>query len=442
MRIINAVARIASRLAILGAFAFCARFGFIITTNDLTAVRTAGPAYLALLHKRDSDPLFMLPPVLARRGFGALGGEVQFGLRGDAFAPGFLARMAPHPRWLARMIRPINAGPALRFLGAHPLHGLLLRPAETWIRRLARDDPRRPAGAALAPEFIGWLAGRVGDDPATLAQAPLTSLLGWRYQLWLQDLRGPEILAEATRRAVQRDDAAEVKQQLSDVAGWLHRGGAVLGAPEGGLSPDGGIQPIGGGFQRIIGAAPAATAVVPLAISYDFMTVGRMRVFIGAGPAIAGAGALDRRALEARLRAGWRQATTFTATQIGAGILVGWQLAGKTHTTTAEFAATLGTRAAALAAQGRRVDAGLLQARTCRRRARRWLAGAGRRGVARRDAGGWVVLPVALDFQVPPGEVGYLPHPLAYAWHELHDLLDGQPLAADAALATGARVGI
>ena len=59
------------------------------------------PAYFAMCHRRDLDPMVEIPIVLGHRGWRALAGDVRFAMRSDAFSQGFLARIVLRPRWFA-----------------------------------------------------------------------------------------------------------------------------------------------------------------------------------------------------------------------------------------------------------------------------------------------------------------------------------------------------
>ncbi|HKS71405.1 MAG TPA: hypothetical protein VJQ45_13360, partial [Ktedonobacterales bacterium] len=379
--------------------------------------------YFAITHKRDLDSVAPVPPILAHRGWSALAGDVRFAMRADSMEPGFLARMVLRPRWFSRLLRPIGVGPILRGVGIYPIYSLRIRPAEEWLREALWADGGGTVGEWLAPAFVAHLAAAVGDDPARLAELPVARLLAWRYHLPLQEYTGQEIFAGQARRRAERRAVEAVKRTLAEQAEWLWQGGSIYSAPEGKFSPDGHFSPITGGFHRVLRAAPAETRVVPVAITYDYMTSGRMRMFVDLAPPIERAPSLAPRAFDAALRDAWRGAVRFHCTLLGAEFLA--DNAGATFTTD-DLVRHVQRRAQGLAAAGRHVDERLLSARGARSRGRSLLVYARRHELVRptRDHGGhWEALPPRPMPAVPLGGVGYGVAPLAYARNELEEVL-------------------
>ena len=409
----------------LAARAFC-RIEFHGLDYDTRAPRT----YLAITHKRDLDAMGPVPWLLLHRGWRAIAGDVHFAMRGDAFTRGFLARVLERPRWLVWLLRPVSVAAALRALGIHPMLDLHLRPGEEWARDHLRAHGDAPAGSVLTPTFLATLAAAAHEPVARVASRPLSRLLVWRYQAVMRRWWVSDIFLPGPRREAELRMVAAAKHALDDIAGWLRAGGSLLSSPEGRLSPDGLLSPISGGFHRVIAAAPDETRVLPIAITYDYMTPGRPRMFVDVAPAIERAPELPRSALDALLRQGWLGAARFTCTQLASGELVRTAQAPDAVFTRAALAQAIGARAAALAAVGRRVDPRLLRPHAARRLVARFLRVAARRGYVRRAAtGAWQALPAALEGMgaleslIQPGETGYTRNPVAYACNELREML-------------------
>jgi hypothetical protein len=414
------------RIVLTACFFLVTRLTLRVRVTGAANISQAPSTYFAIMHKRDSDPPIVLPTILFRRGRHALAGEVHFGLRGDAFAPGFLARMVGRPYWFAWLLRPINVGPLLRSLGVEPLLGLNVRPAEDWIRATVQEVGDIPVAEALAPEFIHAIAQRSKEPAAKLGRKPLSHLLHWRYYPWLQRYVGPSLFADPLRRRMERYAIDTVKGQLADLAAWLRQGGAVMGAPEGMLSTDGRVSRISGGFQRILREAPAATAIIPIVFIYDFMRKGRPRVFITIAPAIANAAELSINERDRRLRDTWLAHAYFTCTQLGSEILIQHSQSATPTFTTDEFIDAVEALALRLAEVGRFVDPELLAPILCAWHVENFLAYAAHHGAIRKmgeDA--WEALPQNTNVSATPGEVGYQQQPFGYAWREFHDMLNG-----------------
>ena len=416
-------AAVGGRLALAGAFVAATHLLYDIEIHGLELDVGLPRTYFAITHKRDLDSIAPVPLILAHRGWSALTGDVRFAMRADSMERGFLARIVLRPRWFSRLLRPIGVGPVLHGLGIYPIHSLRIRPAEEWLREALWADGDGRVGEWLAPAFVARLAAALDDDPARLAALPVSRLLAWRYHLPLQAYIGQDIFAGKARRRAERRAVEAVKRTLAEQAEWLWQGGSIYSAPEGKFSPDGRFSPITGGFHRVLRAAPAETRVVPVAITYDYLTTGRMRMFVDLAPAIERAPSLTPRMLDAELRGAWRHAARFHATLLGAGFLAERARAG-TSFTTAELAEHVGRRAHELAAAGRHVDTRLLARRGARQRARGFLAAARHHALVRASRDGrWEALPPRPMPPVPLGDVGYPLAPRAYARNELEEML-------------------
>jgi hypothetical protein len=241
---------------------------------------------------------------------------------------------------------------------------------------------------------------------------------------------GPEALSGGVRRTTERGVATRAHRFLADISGWMREGGSIYSAPEGQITPDGHLSRITSGFHRVLREAPDDSLVIPITIMYDFMTVGRARMFVDMAPAIERAPAFSRDALDARLRAAWMRAARYTCTQLASGYLVSRQQLGHTSFSQAELLEVVMRQARELRAQGRAVDPRLLTRGGARQRVRRYLAFLRRaRQIDRLRRGAWMLRPFPLEVELPIGEVAYRTAPLAYAWNELQDMgvLDEPP---------------
>jgi hypothetical protein len=89
-----------------------------------------------------------------------------------------------------------------------------------------------------------------------------------------------------------------VNKQLSVFAHVLDEGGTCLMAPEGNLWPDGRFWPVKSGLYRLLSMTKADARILPVNITYDFMTQGRMPSYITLGDEILGARELPKVKLE------------------------------------------------------------------------------------------------------------------------------------------------
>ncbi len=415
-----------ARATIAGAFWVATSLLFDVEVHGLEYETRSSRTYYGMSHKRDLDPIVIIPRIVFHRGWRGLAENVHFALRSDGFSPGYLARITMKPRGFARLIRPLNIGPVLRWLGAHPINDLY-RPAEEWIRELQSSGYNGRVGDALAPMFIEELATVTGKPYEEIEAYQLSYLLDWRFQYALQHFYRPEILAGSVRRPLERSIVSRIKEDLAELDAWLLRGGSLYGAPGGQLSPDGRLSTIHSGLHRLLKAAPPDTRVVPIFIIYDFMTVQKLRIFIDLAPVIEHAPALSPKELDSRLLMAWLQSARFTCTQLASGFLVQASRAGLSSFTLDDLADNLHHFAVTLFEAGRHVDQQLLQPRDARKRAAGFLKYAARHGLVRR-AGHHTWTPTVTEtiLNVRPKEVGFEQAPLMYAWNELQEMLSIQ----------------
>ncbi|HKT39187.1 MAG TPA: hypothetical protein VJR48_12505 [Ktedonobacterales bacterium] len=310
------------RFALAGLFATIPRLTLSVKIHGLEHDTRAPRTFYVITHKRDFDAFVPVPLLLAHRGRQAFTRDLHFAMRGDGFQVGFLSRIVRRPAWFSHALRPINVGPILRGVGVHPLNSLHMRPMESWIREALRADGDTSIGELLAPATIEMLATRTGMRVAKLAARPASSLLKWRYFPYLQGETGPEIFTLAAHRRAELRVLATAKEQLSDCVDWLRTGGSLYTSPEGLLTIDGRLSPLRAGLTRVLRAAPSDTRVQPIAIIYDFMATGRLRMWIDLAPAIEGGAALTNHELERRVREVWLEVARFTCTQLASGLLM------------------------------------------------------------------------------------------------------------------------
>ena len=411
------------RVVIAGAFWVATRLSNEVKVFGQGYDSGAPRTYLGMAHKRDLDPIVLIPTLIFHHGWRRLRGDLRFALRGDAFSPGYLARVVMEPRWLSRLLRVLAIGPVLRWLGTDSVEALL-RPGEEWLRAGLHNAGDRPASEVVAPFLLESLARDSGEPYEQIANQRLSQLLYWKYHASLQHFYGAEALIGDARRQSQQEQIARIKDDLAGLDEWLWHGGSLYSSPEGYLSPDGKISPINSAFHRLMRAAPPDTRVVPIVLIYDFMTTKRLRIFVDFAPAIEQAPMLSFEELDTTLRTSWLQHARFTCTQLAAGFL--WQASqeGLSSFSLDDLAKNIHVRANRLASEGRQVDTHLLHLRSVRKRAKGFLAYAEHHLLVQRDAqGSYIPTVVEPPMVLRPREVGYDLAPLTYACNEMEDML-------------------
>ena len=423
MKVVKKVLVAFCRILLASIFWLSIRVGTSLTIRGVELDTGAPRTYLGMMHKRDIDPFILVPTIVFHRGWRGLAGDVRFALRGDGFTRGFVARMVGRSNWLAWLLRPLAVGSILRWLGAYPTESLQ-RPAEEWIREVLRVDGNVLAETILAPAFIQDFARLTRLPVEQVRTLPLTRLLAWRNYTALQKFYGPEMLLSSRRRQIERHVVARVHTWLDDIARCLWQDGSFFGSPEGQLSPDGRISSLHAGFQRIVRAAPPDLRIVPIALSYDFMTSGRRHAFVDFAPALEYAPKLPLAELAARLRRSWLLHAHFTCTQLASGFLLECRAHFCADFTLSDLACAIFQQAQELASEGRAVDPRLLRLSSATKSARDYLAYSEHRGLIERIAPNyWRIAFDELAINVGPREVAYDEVPLLYAYNELQDLL-------------------
>ena len=420
------------RLALAGLFASVPRLTISIKVHGLDYDAGAPRTFYAITHKRDFDAFAPLPALVAHRGWRALVRDVHFAMRADGFQMGFLSRVVRRPAWFSHALRPLNVGPIMRAVGVHPLDSLHMRPMEIWIREALRVEGDGPLGALLAPATLRSLADQMGVPAEALAERRISSLLPWRYFSLLQAVVGPEIFAPAAHRRAELRALATAKRQLADCVDWLRTGGSLYTSPEGYLSPDGRLSPFRAGLTRVLRDAPPDTRVQPIAIVYDFMTTGRLRMWMDMAPAIEGGSAMTHHALEQALQAAWLSVARFTCTQVASALLLARYEQGQRATTVGELEVSILAWARELVASGRQVDPSLLSEEGVHHRLASYLTYAELRGIVRHYGDSVVLAPgQPAEIVAPPGGVGYRSAPLRYAANETREMVEAAPVQSD-----------
>ncbi len=415
------------RTIITTAFWIATRLSYHVEIHGQQHDKRLPRTYFGMAHKRDLDPILLIPSIVFPRGWPGISGNIHFALRGDAFSPGYLARVVMEPRLISRFLRLLAIGTVLRWLGAHPLDSLL-RPTEEWIRELLHVNGDTRAGEVLAPMIIYELADASGESYEQVADSQLSHLLSWRYQAALQHFYSSEIILGPSRRKIDSRLVTRIKQQLVELSTWLQSGGNVLGSPEGQLSSDGKLPPINSALHRLLREAPADTRVLPIYLTYDYMTTRRrISVFIDIGPAIEHASTLTKEDFDAQLRRGWMDAARFTCTQLASGFVMEVSRVPECSFTLDELTLAIHRQALSLAEAGRHVDRQLLHPGQARKLATGFLAYARRSGlVCRSGPNTWTPTLKEGTIKIRPMEVIYDVAPLLYSWNELQELLGDQ----------------
>ncbi len=282
-------------------------------------------------HQRDAD-IPILTTVLCRRvGLKATWQLPFYASREDFFRRGFLADHLVH--W------------------ARPARFLLAPLSLAWFFRIIRAEPMRRVREFTLLEAFGDL----GLDERS-ARAAALNARGRREASLSQsacgNFWGLRRLCRAARGALAPGFRATVAAQLRHFANLLAAGRIVYIAPEGTISPDGRFGRLRAAPWLIARLADTPPPILPLALAYDPLAPGRLRVIVKIGKPLHGYNAKNRREFDAALKEEILKLYPLTASHAISRFLA----AGPERFTTAEFARWLQTARDTLAAAGFTLD--------------------------------------------------------------------------------------
>lgn len=227
-------------------------------------------------HQRDADAPIVGTSLCQRRGLRFTRPLTHFAAREDLFRRGFLAEYIsgwppPLPQLLGRI--PLRAFFAI--LRTEPIRRVReFSAAETLEAAVAAGLGDRDPVAVLNARGQRDFAARGGTLPARLSdlRPPM------RHALWgLRRLRRSALqeLAPAFR--------ATVAAQLRGFAALLDAGQSLYFSPEGVISADGRFGRVRAGLRLLCGLTAVPPRLLPVALSYDGLGPGKLRVVMQVG---------------------------------------------------------------------------------------------------------------------------------------------------------------
>jgi 1-acyl-sn-glycerol-3-phosphate acyltransferase len=234
-------------------------------------------------HRAETD-VPLLCPSLYREGRYLLdrrSARVHFAARDDMFDRGFFAGFPPAlPLAARRLLYPLRAGPYLPRVRVLPVpyptvavlrlgSALASVPAETPLEGLLP--------ASILDEFAAR-ARQIGTRPPESAGETLRGSyadLLWRYCT-------AEQLPHPAFETTWRQRADEGARALRRIVELIRAGGVLLLFPEGRPSLDGTIGPIRKGLGTLVRRG-RPQSILPIAIAYDRLTLGRARAYVAFG---------------------------------------------------------------------------------------------------------------------------------------------------------------
>ncbi|MDN5873697.1 MAG: hypothetical protein L0H29_04860 [Sinobacteraceae bacterium] len=215
-------------------------------------------------HQRDSDVPILTTVLCQRRGLRIRWPLPFFASREDFFERGFLAGLLyTWPRALRWLLRGISPGWVFRIVRSVPMR----RVREFTLAEVWRDLPE------VTPEQALNERGRRELREVALARTKPVA-----HRFW-----GLRRLRAESRATLYPNFRATIDAQLERFAALLDAGRVVYFAPEGTISEDGRFGRVRAGVRRIAQHTATAPRILPVALSYDPLAAGRLRVITQVG---------------------------------------------------------------------------------------------------------------------------------------------------------------
>lgn len=323
-------------------------------------------------HRRDADAPILATLLGRRRGLRYRGILPSFVARADLFRRGFLRDyLESWPEPLRERLSGLDLSPILAALGAHPMS----RPFEQSLGHVLEDVldalGDRPLEEVLRPRTLARFQAVAGPSAGPLR---VSDVLSRPYRALLRRHRGFARLERSCFVSLLPYERAVIAAQLEVFVQLLDRGGVLLLEPEGVVSRSGGFGRFREGLYQLVNRPRADVRVLPVGITYDFMTTARPRVFVNFGPELTHLRGLSRDTLEHRVGRAIAAQTTVTASQLASRQLRELQARGGGDLTSKELSRRVGEEAGRYVAAGHHVDPRLLDPAWRGRRVLDWLA--------------------------------------------------------------------
>ena len=319
---------------------------------------TASPSTLVTInHKRDLDIIIAAPILHLRKTLFKNKLRLHFIARDDLFDPGFLSAHFLIPWPLGKIIHKVNISIIMRALRAHPISHLVRKRTAPLLRdviSVVGDLKLREVIRQDKLEEIDQLLARTrGSD---LSELSVSDFLGYDYCILHQHFSDVGILQEGLSQKVRKHSLNAIGEQLQVFAHILDEGGICLLAPEGHLSPDGRFWPVKSGLHRLLSMTKVGVRILPVNTTYDFMTRGRMRIYVSIGEEVLWPKELQKVELERLVQRSIITLGPVTMGQLGSEYLLRSLQAGRDVIHQDELASELASKVQALKNAGLRLD--------------------------------------------------------------------------------------
>jgi hypothetical protein len=194
------------------------------------------------------------------------------------------------------------------------------------------------------------------------ADTPVSSIIQRTYRDALYRREPFSVFQPAIERVLWERQRERIHASLALFAAVLDSGGTIMIAPQA-LSLDGRINHIRSGALQIVQQTRDDPVLLPVNLTYDFMTTGRVRAFLAFGSSLRGVREWNRDRYESEVAHAIAALGTATLGQVAARILVHHAKNGRHEIPEAEFKSRVRSDTLTLADDGIAVDPLLMGSR-------------------------------------------------------------------------------
>jgi len=371
----------AHRLLLYLSFWALAKVRLRLYVRGLDHLRNLPGTIVLSTHKCHWDAVAILSTLLVRSGFRGPLGRVSVVGTEVLFEPGVLAGLAVRrPQWLNRLVYRVNLRPVMHGMRWYPIAWAgrrLLRSHLTDVVELLGDLPFKEV--FLDPADAGF--------PSVPPDTPVGSVIQWAYRDALYRVEPFSVFRPEVEEVLRQRHRARIADSLAFSASLLDHGEAIAISPEGGRSRDGYIRDIKSGPLQILQQTQREAAVLPLNVTYDLMTTGRIRAFLAFGPPLHGVRDMDRDRYETEVIRALATLGTVTLGQVASRAIRRHAKNERYEIPEAELKDAVIADARSLADRGLEVDPLLTGGREFERRWNRFVAYCRREGLFERCDG-------------------------------------------------------
>ena len=377
----------ALRRALALSFWLVGRTAFQVRVRGLEHFTNEPSTLIVTNHKSDFDLLLLVPALY--RAYGGQGpiGRLAFVAAERMFQPSYFSTyLLPRPRWLSRLLYPVNLSAALQGLHAYPIAHARRRKLGAHLRALRALLGNAPLDVLFAQAPTDFL-------PGIFQGARIKDALGWRHVHALDVEYDFSIFKPELEKKLRERHVEGIFRDLSRFAALLDRGDPLFLAPEGDLSHDGSLGQLKAALPRLVGMTQAALKVLPVNFTYDTMTSGRATAFVSIGPQWDDVHSWSKAQLKTQVRQQIQSLGTITLPQLAAWC---WsERAERGSIPLHDFKTCIARKAMQLHQEGFLLDERLLTPQAFERRWRQFLRYGRRKGLFKLRAGELTHAPVA-----------------------------------------------